>query len=254
MRVLLPLLLAVCAFRSGRPRAAGAALAGATLFQVFPGIYAAGLWLAGALAWRREDRAPGWLLPFTAAFALTLAAGLLPALAVAGLEASREFAEKMGLHNLQLSQYRVGLKLLPALPWPPPGGALDYAAATARLEARLPLFFVAAAAYVGAALCLAGRLRPLDFSILLGTVVLYVLTPVHYYFGSLVLLFLVGRREADTAPLAIRTILFAVSAGAFLVFDLSAASVALTNNYWLSLSLALALPPTIALLNKRGRC
>jgi hypothetical protein len=249
-------ILAVCALARGRHRAAGVALGVATLLQVFPAVYAAGLLLWAGFRGIRERRPPEGLLPFCAAFALTVTVGLLWSFAAVGVDVWREFLEKMALHNLQLSQYRVGLKLLFVLDFPPPSdGLLAYTGKISALQEALPLFVPCAAALVFAVLSTAPRLNSLEFSLLFGTALLYVLTPVHYYFSTLVLLFYVGRDPLeDTAARLTRTLLFGLSAGAFFVL-LRTDSLALVNNYWLSIALLPILGAQIVALHiERAAC
>jgi len=234
------LLIGAGAFRAGRPAAAGAALAIATLLQVFPAIYPIGLGIWGGWRWSRQGSPPAWLRPVALGFGTTLAAGLVASVAVAGPEAWPDFVRKIGLHNTQLSQYRVGLKLLFALVWPPaPGGAVDYPAAVAALARHFPLYAAAAAGLLSGALALLSRLPALTFSVVFGSVALYVLTPVHYYFATLALLFLVDVDErwdgcVTAAGSFARALLFALSAGAFWLWRQSDGALPLVNGYWLS--------------------
>jgi hypothetical protein len=177
-------------------------------------------------------------------FGATALLGVAASALIAGGEAWPEFAEKIAIHNAQLSQYRVGLKLPFVLVWPPPaGGAPDYEAALATLAGRFPLYAGAAAAFALGALALAPRLPALAFALVFGSVVLYVLTPVHYYFATLVLLFLVDddERVATAAASFGRALLFALSAGAFWLWRDSDRSLALVNGYWLSPGIGVAL-------------
>ncbi|MHC4164835.1 MAG: hypothetical protein ACYSUM_22190 [Planctomycetota bacterium] len=247
-------ILAACALLRGHHRTAGVCLGIASLLQVFPAAYALGLLLWAAYRGLRERRVPEGVVPFCAAFALSVALGLLWSFATVGIEVWREFLEKMALHNLQLSQYRVGLKLLFVLDFPlPPDAALAYAEKLDALRGALPLYALGAAALVLAALSTAPRLSELEFALLFGTVVLYVLTPVHYYFSTLVLLFFLGRDPLeDTAARLVQTLLFGVSAGAFLVF-LHTNSLVVVNSYWLSIGLLVVLAVQVAVLHaERG--
>jgi hypothetical protein len=80
------------------------------------------------------------------------------------------------------------------------------------------------------------------------SVALYVATPVHYYFAALVLLFFVGKDEGDVPAALGRSLLFLLSAGAFAV-QRTSGSLALVNNYWLSLGLLLVLLAWITALH-----
>lgn len=238
------LLLFASGMRTGRFAAAGVALALATLLQVFPAIYAAGLGIWAGWRWLKERSMPAWLAPGVLGFGVTAAAGLALSAGIAGLEAWPEFAEKMTLHSAQLSQYRVGLKLPFALVWPPaPGGALDYAEALAAVSQRFAFYAAAGAAFLLGALALAPRLSALGFTLFFGSVVLYVLTPVHYYFASLTLLFLVDAHERGETPAGSigQALLFALSAGAFFAWRESDAALAWVNGYWLSPGIGVAL-------------
>jgi hypothetical protein len=138
----------------------------------------------------------------------------------------------------------VGLKLPFVLVWPPaPGGALDYGVAFASLSARFPVYLAAAGALLAGTLALAARLPALAFALVFGSVVLYVLTPVHYYFATLALLFLVdGEEPGETAAGNLgRALLFALSAGAFWLWRESDHALALVNGYWLSPGIGVAL-------------
>ena len=111
-------------------------------------------------------------------------------------ETWREFAEKLALHGQMLSEYRVGFKLPLVLDWPiPPGGWLPFAQKVEELHA-LPR--AASRVWRGAAarsrVSLAPKLRALELAIVFATAALYVATPVHYYFATLVLLFFVALR------------------------------------------------------------
>jgi hypothetical protein len=245
------LLVAVGLFQRARPRAAGVALGISTLFQVFPASYALGLGLAAGFRWLRTRRLPGWALPFAASFAATLALGVLASLAVVDLSSWREFAQKIALHGDELSQYRAGLSfaLLPAAP----GGALDYASMLASLRGLAPLRALAGSLILLAALSLAPRLRALELAIVFASFALYVATPVHYYFATLVLLFLVvpGGDERARATVGLRTGLFGLSAGAFWLHRESG-SLALVNNDWLSIGLLLVLLGWVVALHAEG--
>lgn len=240
------LLGAISAFRTRHYRSAGAAFAIASLFQIFPAVYAAGLAVWGAAAILRDRAAPDWLKPGAIGFVAAAALGIGGSLLVVSLDTWREFFEKMAVHNLQLSQYRVGLKALFVLDWPiAPGGWMDYGAKLEAIRSSAPLWALSGTALCASTLLLLRRLSALDFALFFGSVVLYVLTPVHYYFASLVVLFLIGWRGSDEdgriAPVVLRTLLFALSAGAFMVFRWSAGGPAadplpLVNNYWLSLA------------------
>jgi hypothetical protein len=247
------LLAAASAARRSRPRAAGAALGAATLLQVFPAFYAAGFAVAAGLRGLRARRLPAWALPGAAAYATTLAAGFAASLPVVGLEAWREFAAKMALHGGMLSEYRVGLKLPFVLDWPiRAGGALPYLRKLAELDDLRGVQIACAAALLLAVATLVSKLRPLEFAILFGTALLYVATPVHYYFATLVLLFFVGADEpVEPASALGRSLLFGLSAGAFAIANVSG-SLALVNNYWLSLGILAALVAWLAALH-RGR-
>jgi len=170
-------------------------------------------------------------------------------------ETWREFAEKLALHGAMLSEYRVGLKLPLVLDWPvPPGGALPFVEKLAELHALRTLYLACAAALLLAAVSLAPKLRPLGFAIVFATVALYVATPVHYYFATLVLLFFVAK-PGDGSEIAVRlcrSLLFLLSAGAFLVHR-SSGSLALVNGYWLSLGLLVVLLAWIAALHTERR-
>jgi hypothetical protein len=249
------LLGAVAEAQRARPRAAGVALGLATLFQVFPALYALGLGLAAGYRALRQRRLPGWAPPFAFAYAATLLAGFAASLAVVSFENWREFAQKLALHGEILSEYRVGLELPLVLDWPiPPGGWLPFAQKLAELHERQALHLLCAGALLLAALSLASKLRSLELAILFGSVALYVATPVHYYFASLVLLFFVARDETrpELAGVLGRSLLFLLSAGAFLVHR-SAGSLALVNNYWLSLGLLVVLLVWIAALHLERR-
>jgi hypothetical protein len=249
------LLVAVAQAQRARPRAAGVALGLATLFQVFPALYALGLGLAAGYRALRRRRLPGWALPFTFYYAATLLAGFAASLAVVSFEIWREFAEKLALHGEILSEYRVGLELPLVLDWPiPPGGWLPFAQKLAELHQRQSLHLLCAGALLLAALSLAPKLRALELAILWASVALYVATPVHYYFASLVLLFFVASDEAaaEVAGVLGRSLLFLLSAGAFLI-QRSSGSLALVNNYWLSLGLLVVLLAWIAALHLERR-
>jgi len=237
------LLVAVCAAQRARPRAAGVALGLATLLQVFPALYALGLVAAASYRGVRSHRLPAWALPFAGAFTTTLLAGVAASLLVVGPETWREFAEKLALHGQGLSEYRVGLKLPLVLDWPiPPGGWLPFAQKLVELRALHTLQLAFGAALLLAAASLAPKLRALELAIVFATVALYVATPVHYYFATLVLLFFV-ERDGDSHDLATplgRSLLFLLSAGAFLILR-SSGSLALVNDYWLSLGLLFVL-------------
>ena len=249
------LLVAVAETQRARPRAAGVALGLATLFQVFPALFALGLALAAAQRGLRRRRLPAWALPFAGAYAATLIAGFAASLAVVSPETWREFAEKLALHGEMLSEYRVGLKLPLVLDWPiPPGGWLPFAEKIGELHARHALYLGCGAALLLAAVSLAPKLRSLELAIVFATVALYVATPVHYYFATLVLLFLVGKSDpASEVSVGLgRSLLFLLSAGAFLVHRASG-SLALVNAYWLSLGLGIVLLAWIAALHaERG--
>jgi hypothetical protein len=153
-----------------------------------------------------------------------------------------------------LSEYRVGLKFPVLLDWPiRAGGALPYLRKLAELDELRALQLACAAALVLAVLALVAKLRPLEFAILFGTVALYVATPVHYYFSTLVLLFFVGADEPlEFASALGRSLLFWLSAGAFLIANLSG-SLALVNNYWLSLGILGVLVAWLAALGAGRR-
>ena len=245
------LLAAVALLQRMRPRAAGVTLGLATLFQVFPALYALGLGLAAGVRALRERRLPSWALPFGLCYAATLLAGFAASLGVVSFQTWREFAEKLALHGGMLSEYRVGLKLALVLDWPiPPGGWLPYAQKLVELHDRSALHLACAGALLLASLSLAPKLRALELAILFASVALYVATPVHYYFATLVLLFFVASDEsaAEVSGVLGRSLLFLLSAGAFLVHR-SAGSLALTNNYWLSLGLLCVLLTWIAALH-----
>jgi hypothetical protein len=249
------LFVAVAQAQRARPRAAGAALGLATLFQVFPALYALGLGLAAGVRALRLRRRPGWALPFAFAYGATLLAGFAASLAVVSLETWREFAEKLALHGAILSEYRVGLELPLVLDWPiPPGGWLPFTQKVAELQARQGLLLACAGALLLAALSLAPKLRSLELAIVFASVALYVATPVHYYLASLVLLFLVAsdERQPEVAGALGRSLLFLLSAGAFLIHR-STGSLALVNNYWLSLGLLGVLLVWIAALHLERR-
>jgi hypothetical protein len=194
-------------------------------------------------------------LPFAGAYAATLIAGFAASFAVVSPETWREFAEKLALHGEMLSEYRVGLKLPLVLDWPiPPGGWLPFAEKVGELHARHALYLGCGAALLLAAVSLAPKLRSLELAIVFATVALYVATPVHYYFATLVLLFLVGKSDpASEISVGLgRSLLFLLSAGAFLVHRASG-SLALVNDYWLSLGLGIVLLAWIAALHaERG--
>jgi hypothetical protein len=243
------LLVAVAQTQRARPRAAGVALGLATLFQVFPALYALGLALAAGYRGLRTRRLPDWAIPFAAAYAATLVAGFAASLLVVTPGIWREFAEKLALHGEMLSEYRVGLKLPLVLDWPiPPGGWLPFASELAELRARHALYLGCAGALLLAALSLAPKLRPLELAILFATTALYVATPVHYYFATLVLLFLVVKDEGEVPAGLGRSLLYLLSAGAFAVHRASG-SLALVNNYWLSLGLLAVLLAWITALH-----
>ncbi len=248
------LLVAVSETRRARPRAAGVALGLATLLQVFPALYALGLALAAGYRGFRTRRLPAWALPFGAAYAITLLAGFAASFAVVAPEAWREFAAKLALHGEMLSEYRVGLKLPLVLDWPiPPGGWLSFEQKLAELQELHALYLGCAAALLLAVASLAPKLRPLELAILFATVALYVATPVHYYFATLVLLFFVAHDDANQISAAVgRSLLFLLSAGAFLVYRESG-SLALANDYWLSLGLGGVLIAWIAALHLERR-
>jgi hypothetical protein len=248
------LLVAVAQAQRARPRAAGVALGLATLFQVFPVLHALGLGIAAGVRSLRQRRLPSWALPFASAYAATLLAGFAASLSVVSLETWREFAEKIALHGEILSEYRVGLELPLVLDWPiPPGGWLAFAEKLAELRERHLLHLVCAGALLLAALSLAPKLAALELAILFASVALYVATPVHYYFATLVLLFFVSTGEAaDAAAVLGRSLLFLLSAGAFLVYR-SSGSLALANNYRLSLGLLAVLLLWIAALHLERR-
>jgi hypothetical protein len=149
----------------------------------------------------------------------------------------------------------VGLKLPLVLDWPiPPGGWLPFAEKVGELHARHALYLGCGAALLLAAVSLAPKLRSLELAIVFATVALYVATPVHYYFATLVLLFLVGKSDpASEISVGLgRSLLFLLSAGAFLVHRASG-SLALVNDYWLSLGLGVVLLAWIAALHaERG--
>ncbi len=246
------LLLSVCMLQRARPRAAGAALAFATLFQVFPALTALGLGIAALYAGLRTRRLPRWALPFAGAYALTLVVGFAASLVVVGPETWREFVAKLASHTGMLSEYRVGLKFPLVLAWPiPPGGWLPFAQKLAELRELQALQLGCGAVLLAAAVSLAPKLRALDLAILFGLVALYVATPVHYYFATLVLLFFVAPGDDEHAfavPLG-RSLLFLLSAGAFWVHRTSG-SLALVNNYWLSIGLFLVLVSWILALHR----
>jgi hypothetical protein len=245
------LLGAACALERARPLAAGVALGFATLLQVFPVLYAAGLALA--VGWRalRTRRLPPWALRFFGAYAAALAAGAAASLLVVSTEAWREFAAKMGAHAEILSQFRAGLRLVLVLDWPPPpGGWLPFAAKAAELRELRLLYVACGAALLAAVAALAPKLRPPELAALFTSAALYVITPVHYYLAALVLLFFVVReddRRERAAPLG-RSLLFLVSAGAFWIHRTSG-SLALVNDYWLSVALLVVLAVWIAALH-----
>jgi hypothetical protein len=231
------------------------ALGLATLFLVFPLIFARGRGLAAGYRALRQRRLPRWALPFASAYAATLLAGFAASLAIVSLETWREFAEKLALHGEILSEYRVGLELPLVLDWPiPPGGWLPFAEKLAELRERHALHLVCAGALLLAALSLAPKLRALELAILFASVSLYVATPVHYYLASFVLLFFVATGEvaSELAGVLGRSLLFLISAGAFLVHR-SSGSLALANNYWLSLGLLAVLLLWIAALHLERR-
>lgn len=125
---------------------------------------------------------------------------------------------------------------------------MDYGDKLESMRRAAPLWAVTGAALTASSLFLVRRLSALESSLLFGTVVLYVLTPVHYYFAALVVLFLIGWGSTEDgsriAPLLIRTLLFSVSAGAFIAFRWSGGGalqdpLPLVNNYWLSITLLL---------------
>jgi hypothetical protein len=228
------LILSAAAIRIGRPAAGGSALGLATLLQVFPAAYAVGLGLWAAVDALRRRRLPEWAPRCGLGFLATLSAGLVFSVAVAGAEAWAGFLERIVLHGEMLSEYRVGLKLLFVLDWPvPPGGRLPYEEAMRVLGGRLPLYHALGAALVLGGAWLARRLDALGFSIFLGTVILYVITPVHYYFAVLVLLFFLERELAW--PLT-GALLFSLTAIAYLAYQLDG-SLALVNGYVLSIGL-----------------
>ncbi len=245
------LMIAVSAFHTRRYRSAGAALALASLFQVFPAVYAAGLLVWSGVRALRGGAIPNGFKPGAIGFATTLALGIGGSLLVVSVDTWIEFFEKMTVHNFQLSQYRIGLKALFVLDWPiGPGGWMDYGAKLEAMRRTAPLWAVTGVALTASSLFLVHRLAALEFSLFFGTVVLYVLTPVHYYFASLVVLFLIGWASTEDgsriAPLLIRTLLFAVSAGAFMLFRWSSGGalhdpLPLVNNYWLSTTLLLVI-------------
>jgi len=249
------LLVAVCAAQRARPRATGVALGLATLLQVFPALYALGLAAAAAYRGVRFRRLPAWALPLAGAFTTTLLAGVAASFLVVAPETWREFAEKLALHGQMLSEYRVGLKLPLVLDWPvPPGGWLPFAQKLVELHALHMLHLACGAALLLAAVSLAPKLRALEFAIVFGTVALYVATPVHYYFATLVLLFLLAPADDshDLATPVGRSLLFLLSAGAFLIHR-SSGSLALVNDYWLSLGLLFVLVAWIVALHFERR-
>jgi hypothetical protein len=249
------LLAAVCAAQRERPRGAGVLLGLSTLLQVFPALYAFGLALAAGHRWLRTRRLPAWALPFGLAYAATLAAGFAASLLVVAPGLWREFAAKLAVHAAVLSEYHAGLKLALVLDWPvPPGGWLAYASKLAELRELSALYAACAGALVLAAVSLAPRLRPLELAIVFATLALYVVTPVHYYFATLVLVLLVARNGDPDAWAAtlVRSLLFALSAVAFLVHRASG-SLALVNGYWLSLGLLFVLVAWVAILHIERR-
>lgn len=249
------LLTGVCLTQRARPRAAGVALGLASLFQGFPALLALGLALASGHRALRLRRLPAGALPFASAFLMTLVAGIAASLVVVGPESWSEFIRKLGLHAQMLSEYRVGLKLPLVLDWPiPPGGWLPYAHSLTELQARNMPYLASAALLLLAAAALAPKLRSLELAIVFACVALFVVTPVHYYFASLVLLFLVapGPGARDLAVPLGRSLLFLLSAGAFAIQRVSG-SLALVNNYWLSLGLLSVLVTWLAALHLERR-
>jgi hypothetical protein len=183
--------LGACAFARGRARAAGVAFGLASLLQIFPAVLPAALGAWAALRRLRGEPLPGWLPRLAAAFAATVAAGLVVSAALVGPGAWPEFFAKIGLHGQILSLYRIGFKCLLTLDhFLAPAPDYDYAAAVASLHARAPLHAAGAGLLGLAALSLARRVGPLAFAATALAIALYVLTPVHYYFAALVLLLL----------------------------------------------------------------
>jgi hypothetical protein len=249
------LLAGICAAQRLRPVASGTALGLATLLQIFPAFYAMGFAIAAGSRSLRVRRLPGRVAAFFAAFAAVLVAGFAASLLVVPLGAWREFAAKMALHADILSEYRAGLKLALVLDWPPPpGGWLDFASKRALLRAREPLYLAGGAALLLAVVSLLPKLRSTELAILFGTAALYVITPVHYYFATLVLLFFVAREGERDDPAATlgRSLLFLVSAGAYAI-QRASGSLALVNDYWLSLALLGVLVVWIAALHAERR-
>jgi hypothetical protein len=248
------LLIGACALAARHHRSAGAAFAVASLLQIFPAFYALGVVIWAAARGARSRRLPDGIGPFCVAFAATLAVGALWGLAAVGPDTAQEFVNKLGVHNLQLSKYRVGLKLLFVLDFPvPPPGDIAYGEKVAQLQALIPLYFLCAGALLLAVASLVRKLSEVEFCLLFGTAVLYVLTPVHYYFSTLVLLFFIGGDPGrDVAGSLTRTLLFGLSAGAFLVYE-RPVSLALVNNYWLSIGLGVVFCAQIAALHWERR-
>jgi hypothetical protein len=187
-----------CALARGRARAAGAAFGVAALLQIFPAVWPGALALQAALRRLRGEPWPAWLPGLLMGFAATVAAGAALSVAVVGAHAWPEFFAKIGLHGQILSLYRIGIKACVLLDhFLTPAPDYDYAAAVAALAARWPLHAAAAALVALGALSLARRVGPLGFGASALAAVLFVLTPVHYYFSVLVLLLLVDRAEAE---------------------------------------------------------
>ena len=217
-------MLGACAFAQGRARLAGAAFGVSTLLQVFPAALPAALVGWALLRRLRGEPWPAWLPGLQGAFAATVAAGLVASAALVGPGAWQEFFAKIALHGQILSLYRIGFKCLLVLDhFLAPAPDYDYAAAVASLSARAPLALAGAALLGVGALSLFPRVPAWTCASTALAVALYLVTPVHYYFASLVLLLLAGPEQARRPAYALTwTALFAWSAagyGALLATD-----------------------------------
>lgn len=107
------LVLSVCMLRKSHYKTAGALVAYATFSRVFPAVFLFGM--GAKAAWdlwshRRVDRR---YLRFFAAFTLASAVLVGGSIAYEGsLDLWRDFAGKIGMHNEQISPWRVGFKYL----------------------------------------------------------------------------------------------------------------------------------------------
>jgi hypothetical protein len=107
------LVAAGCLLRLGRPALAGACAGWAALSRVFPAVFVFGVGAKLVWEWRDHRRIDRRALAFFGALlAIALALGALSVASDGGTGLWREFADKIAVHNKDLSTTRIGFKYL----------------------------------------------------------------------------------------------------------------------------------------------